>query len=180
MSDNIIPMIATRPTYDVSVVGLYCIDVLGRPITRIPDGGNADFIEQIRLTVAGTAGGTIIDCAKLGMNALAVGAVGEDEKGRFVLSTLESFGISTHAMQLYPGVHTAASILAVRPNGERPCLHVRGASDALLIKPDEYRSVLDAQFVHMGGNACSGKWMASRHALSWPLPRKRVGRRPST
>ena len=143
--------------YDVSAIGLYCIDVQGRPVTRIPDGGNADFIEQIRLTVAGTAGGTIIDCAKLGLNALAVGAVGEDEKGRFVLSTLEGFGVDTHAMQRHEGVHTAASILAVRPNGERPCLHVRGASDVLLIEPDAYPEVLDATFVHMGGNGLLGR-----------------------
>jgi len=43
---------------DVSVIGLYILDVLGRPVTRIPDRGNVDFIEEIRLTVAGTAGGT--------------------------------------------------------------------------------------------------------------------------
>lgn len=42
--------------HDVSVVGLYILDVLGRPVTRIPDGGGVDFIEEIRLTVAGTAG----------------------------------------------------------------------------------------------------------------------------
>ena len=143
--------------YDVSAIGLYCIDVQGRPVTRIPDGGNADFIEQIRLSVAGTAGGTIIDCAKLGMNALAVGAVGEDEKGHFVLSTLEGFGVHTHAMQRHAGVHTAASILAVRPNGERPCLHVRGASDVLLIEAEAYPQVLDARFVHMGGNGLLGR-----------------------
>jgi sugar/nucleoside kinase (ribokinase family) len=140
------------PKHDISVVGLYCIDVLGRPVRGIPSGGNADFIEEIRLTVAGTAGGTIIDCAKLGMKALAVGAVGEDEKGRFVLSTLEGFGIDISGMQRHPGVHTAASILAVRPNGERPCLHVRGASEVLNITPADYPTVLDAKFVHMGGN----------------------------
>jgi sugar/nucleoside kinase (ribokinase family) len=147
----------TKPAFDVSVVGLYCIDILGRPVRRIPDGGNADFIDEIRLTVAGTAGGTIIDCAKLGLKALAVGAVGEDEKGLFVRSTLESFGIDTSAMQRHKGVHTAASILAVRPNGERPCLHVRGSSDALLITEADYPRVLDADFVHMGGNGLLGK-----------------------
>ena len=31
----------------------------------IPDRGNVDFIEEIRLTVAGTAGGTVVDTAKL-------------------------------------------------------------------------------------------------------------------
>lgn len=145
------------PAYDVSVVGLYCIDILGRPVRRIPEGGTADFIEEIRMTVAGTAGGTIVDCAKLGLRALAVGAVGEDEKGLFVRSTLEGFGIDTSAMQRHPGVHTAASILAVRPNGERPCLHVRGSSDVLLVTEAEYPKILDTQFLHMGGNGLLGR-----------------------
>ena len=35
--------------YDVSVIGLYILDVLGRPVTRIPDRGNVDFIEEIRV-----------------------------------------------------------------------------------------------------------------------------------
>ena len=42
--------------YDVSIIGLYILDVLGRPVTRIPDRGNVEFIDEIRLTVAGTAG----------------------------------------------------------------------------------------------------------------------------
>jgi len=52
--------------YDVSVIGLFILDILGRPVTAIPDRGNVDFIEEIRLTVAGTAGGTVVDTAKLG------------------------------------------------------------------------------------------------------------------
>ena len=157
MSQHSPAFVHDAPAHDVSVIGLYCIDVLGRPVTGIPSGGNAVFIDQIRLTVAGTAGGTIVDCAKLGLDALAVGAVGEDEKGRFVLDTLREYGITTDRMQRHPGVHTAASILNVRPNGERPCLHVRGASDALLITEDDYDAVLDARTVHMGGNGLLGR-----------------------
>ena len=33
--------------YDVSVIGLYILDVLGRPVVKIPDRGNVDFIEEI-------------------------------------------------------------------------------------------------------------------------------------
>ena len=85
--------------YDASIVGLYILDVLGRPVTKIPEGGNVEFIEELRLTVAGTAGGTVIDCAKLGLKTLAVGAVGNDEKADFVISVLEKFGVDVSAFQ---------------------------------------------------------------------------------
>jgi hypothetical protein len=136
---------------DVSVIGLYILDVLGRPVTRIPDRGNVDFIEEIRLTVAGTAGGTVVDAAKLGLNCLAVGAVGDDEKADWVLMTLEKHGVDLSAMQRIEGVPTSASILNVRPNGDRPALHVRGASDHFDVTPADYDRVLDASIVHLGG-----------------------------
>jgi sugar/nucleoside kinase (ribokinase family) len=137
--------------YDVSVIGLYILDVLGRPVVAIPDRGNVDFIEEIRLTVAGTAGGTVIDTAKLGLKSLAVGAVGDDEKADFVLATMQKFGIDISAMQRLKGPPTSATILNVRPNGERPALHVRGASDHFDVPPALYDQVFDAPIVHLGG-----------------------------
>jgi sugar/nucleoside kinase (ribokinase family) len=137
--------------YDVSVIGLFILDVLGRPVTRIPERGNVDFIEEIRLTVAGTAGGTVIDTAKLGLKSLAVGAVGDDEKADWVLLTLAKHGIDTSAMQRLKGVPTSATILNVRPNGDRPALHVRGASDHFDVPASAYDQVFDAPIIHLGG-----------------------------
>lgn len=137
--------------YDVSVIGLYILDVLGRPVVRIPEKGGVDFIEEIRLTVAGTAGGTIIDTAKLGLTSLAVGAVGDDEKADWVLMTLQKCGVDTTAMQRLPGIPTSATILNVRPNGERPALHVRGASNHFDVLPSMYDQVFDAPIIHLGG-----------------------------
>lgn len=136
---------------DVSVIGLYILDILGRPVKAIPERGNVDFIEQIRLTVAGTSGGTVVDTAKLGLRSLAVGAVGDDEKADFVLMTLQKFGVDTSAMQRLKGVPTSATILNVRPNGERPALHVRGASDHFDLPASMYDQVFAAPIVHLGG-----------------------------
>ncbi len=137
--------------YDVSVIGLYILDILGRPVSRIPERGNVDFIEEIRLTVAGTAGGTVIDTAKLGLKSLAVGAVGDDEKADWVLLTLKKHGADASAMQRLAGIPTSATILNVRPNGERPALHVRGASDHFDVPPSAYDQVFDAPIIHLGG-----------------------------
>lgn len=137
--------------YDVSVIGLYILDVLGRPVARIPEKGGVDFIEEIRLTVAGTAGGTVVDTAKLGLKSLAVGAVGDDEKADWVLMTMQKHGIDTSAMQRLKGIPTSATILNVRPNGERPALHVRGASDHFDVPPSLYDQVFDAPIIHLGG-----------------------------
>ena len=143
--------------FDVSVVGLYILDVLGRPVTAIPEGGNVDFIDEIRLTVAGTAGGTAVDLAKLGLNCQAVGAVGSDEKADFVVNRMQQFGIDCTHMARLPGIETSASILNVRPNGERPALHCRGASDHFDVTDDMLSDVLDCRFFHLGGTGLLAK-----------------------
>lgn len=137
--------------HDVSVIGLYILDVLGRPVTAIPEGGGVEFIDEIRLTVAGTAGGTVVDAAKLGLDCLAVGAVGDDEKADWVLATLQGYGIDTAMMARIPGAPTSATILNVRPNGERPALHMRGASDHFDVTEADHGRVFDAPVVHLGG-----------------------------
>jgi sugar/nucleoside kinase (ribokinase family) len=136
---------------DVAVVGLYILDILGRPVATIPPGGTVDFIDEIRLTVAGTAGGTAVDCAKLGLRTRAVGAVGDDEKADFVIAALQKHGVDTVGMQRRAGVPTSATILNVRPNGDRPALHRRGASDHFLPDPAEVARAVEAPFVHVGG-----------------------------
>jgi sugar/nucleoside kinase (ribokinase family) len=138
-------------SHDVAVVGLMILDILGRPVERIPEGGSVEFIEEIRLTVAGTAGGTVVDCAKLGLAAMAVGCVGNDEKGDFILDTYRRLGVDTSAMQRTDDAPTSATILNVRPNGDRPALHVRGASDHLRVEPKDYDRICAGRFLHMGG-----------------------------
>ncbi|NNE80740.1 MAG: sugar kinase [Silicimonas sp.] len=143
--------------FDVSVVGLYILDILGRPVTSIPEGEIVDFIDEIRLTVAGTAGGTVIDLAKLGLNCQAVGAVGSDEKADFVMNRMQQFGIDCRNMARLDGVETSATILNVRPNGERPALHCRGASDHFEVTDDMLADVLDCRFFHLGGTGLLAK-----------------------
>ncbi len=143
--------------FDVSVVGLYILDILGRPVTGIPEGGNVDFIEEIRLTVAGTAGGTVVDLAKLGLSCQAVGAVGSDEKADFVIDRMAQFGIDCRNMARLEGVETSATILNVRPNGDRPALHCRGASDHFDVSSAVLPDVLDCRFLHLGGTGLLAK-----------------------
>ena len=137
--------------YDATIVGLYVLDILGRPVSEIPKGGDLAYIDELRLTVAGTAGGTIIDCAKLGLTTLAVGAVGDDEKADFVVSVLEKFGADTAGFERIKGVPTSSTILNIRPNGERPALHLRGACDYFMPPNKEKLNIFDCKVFHLGG-----------------------------
>lgn len=138
-------------TFDVSSVGFYVLDILGRPVTAIPPGGRCFFIDEIAMTVAGTAGASAMACAILGLKTRAVGSVGDDEMGMILTNAMERRGIDTALVERFPGVATSATILPVRPNGERPALHVPGSAAHFRVAPDVEDAALDARFVHFGG-----------------------------
>jgi len=137
--------------FDVSVIGFYVLDILGRPVTAIPPGGRAYFIDEIAMTVAGTAGGTAVACAILGLGTQAVGSVGDDELGDIMLGAMRRRGLDVGLVRRIAGVPTSATILPVRPNGERPALHVPGSAAHFDVAAADVDDALNARFVHIGG-----------------------------
>lgn len=136
---------------EVVSLGIHILDVLGRPVTRIPPKQNVDLLDEIRLTVAGTAAGTSVDLAKLGATVLAMGAIGEDAAGNFIVDTMDRYGIDTSGLRRKSGVQTSATMLPIRPNGERPGLHVLGANAELTEEDIDFDAIANARHLHFGG-----------------------------
>jgi sugar/nucleoside kinase (ribokinase family) len=139
------------PKFDVSSIGFYVLDILGRPVSRIPEGGRADYIEEIRMTVAGTAGATGMDCAILGLKTQAVTTVGTDDMGDWFVAKLKKYGLDCEMVRRDGSVQTSSTILPVRPNGERPALHVPGTAAVFRVADEDLNAALDATVVHVGG-----------------------------
>lgn len=137
--------------FDATFVGLTILDIAGRPVEAIPEGGNVAFIEEIRMNPAGTAAGAVMNAAKLGISTATVACVGTDSMGDFIIDEYRRMGIDCSMMQRSAARRTSATILTIRPNGDRPALHSRGASDDLLVTPDQFDAVCDARFLHHGG-----------------------------
>ncbi|HRW05467.1 MAG TPA: sugar kinase [Caldilineaceae bacterium] len=139
-------------------IGIHIVDILGRPVTSIPPGQNVDLLEEIRITVAGTAAGTSVDLAKLGAKVVAMGAVGTDELGNFLVNTMNSYGIDTSNLVRKSGVQSSATMLPIRPNGERPALHVPGANGEMTLEDVNWDVIKSAKFLHMGGTSLMPKF----------------------
>lgn len=119
------------PSGRVVVLGAHILDVLGRPVEAIPPGQGSTRLREIRATAAGTAAGTGVDLAKLGASVLAVGAIGDDLLADVLITALARHGVDTSGLVRKTGVQTSATILPIRHNGERPALHVPGATSRL-------------------------------------------------
>ncbi len=135
----------------VASLGIHIVDVLGRHVDSIPEGQGLTLLDEIRVTVAGTAAGTAVDLAKLGMEVVAFGAIGEDELGEFLLATMQRYGIDTSGLVRKSEVQTSSTMLPIRPNGERPALHVPGANAYYNIDDVDFDLLGSCSFLHVGG-----------------------------
>lgn len=91
--------------------------------------------------------------------------LGEDEKADFILASYARLGIDCSLVQRTAQQETSATILPIRPNGERPALHCRGASDALFIREEEFDAILDCRFLHHGGTGLLAAMDSGQSAL---------------
>jgi sugar/nucleoside kinase (ribokinase family) len=109
-------------------MGACILDVLGRPVETIPPGQGSVRLAEIRATAAGTAAGPAVDLAKLGASVRVIGALGDDLIGDIVAAAMARHGVDTAGLVRKKEAQTSATILPIRPNGERPALHVPGAT----------------------------------------------------
>ena len=137
--------------YDYSSIGFYTFDCLGWPFTRVPDGGGTVFLDDFTLAVSGAAGTAAIAASKMGLKCLAIGGVGPDLMGDWVLARLKHFGVDTAGMQVIKGGRTSSSIVTTRADGSRPALHLRGATAQFHVDDSFMSTAIDARVVHLGG-----------------------------
>src|SRR3954452_14067655 len=143
-------------------MGVHVLDVLVRPVESIPEGQGGQLVEEIKMTAAGSAGGTALVLAKLGAEVRSAGALGTDPLAEQLVRLLERDGVDTSLMVRREDVQTSASVLPIRPNGDRPAFHVIGANQAY--GPDDLPldQVATATHLHLGGPEFMGGEAAAR------------------
>jgi sugar/nucleoside kinase (ribokinase family) len=139
-------------------LGAHIVDILGRPVTEIPPGQGRLLLDEIRITAAGTAAGTSVDLVKLGAEAIAMGAVGDDMLADLLISLMAGYGVDTRLLARKPGQRTSATILPIRPNGERPALHMPGATSSLSLDDIDLDTIASADVLHVGAPDVLGRF----------------------
>ena len=135
----------------VIAMGVHVLDVLVRPVESIPEGQGGQLVEEIRVTPAGSAGGTAVTLAKLGAITRSAGAIGSDAAGDMLLSLLSDHGVDTSLLVRRTDVQTSASVLPIRPNGDRPAFHVVGANGTYGPDDAPWEDIAAADHLHLGG-----------------------------
>jgi sugar/nucleoside kinase (ribokinase family) len=108
-------------------------------------------VDEIGITVAGTAGGVAVDLARHGVSVATIGVVGDDVAGRLIASMMVEHGVDTSGLRIHPTLQTSMSMHAIGRDGERRPIHIVGANRSITREDVAGVAGAGARVVHFGG-----------------------------
>ncbi|MBQ5794581.1 MAG: carbohydrate kinase family protein [Kiritimatiellae bacterium] len=121
-------------------------------ISRWPDKGMLVQISSVKRAVGGAVCNSGIDLKTLdpSITVKALGKIGDDDAGDFVVSTLEGKGLDCSLVSRVAGVPTSfTDVMTVEETGERTFFNMHGADSALV--PDDIDAAkLNCGIFHFG------------------------------
>jgi sugar/nucleoside kinase (ribokinase family) len=145
----------------VVCLGVQIVDILSRPVAAPPIAGGRHVVDEVSITAAGTAAGTSVDLAKLGIETVVLGAIGDDHLGELLVQMLSSHGVDATRLVSKQGDQTSVSILLIGGDGERhTVLRLPGANSHLSLDDIDFDVIAEADLLHIGGADVLGDFAA--------------------
>lgn len=138
-------------SFRVATVGVHVLDTHVLNVESIPASSKGALVDTIRMSPAGTAGGTAVVLSRLGATVTTYGAIGTDPVGDTLLALLARESVDTTGLIRKADQQTSASVIPVRPNGDRPAWHVIGANGAFVVDDLPASAFSGVDHVHLGG-----------------------------
>jgi sugar/nucleoside kinase (ribokinase family) len=135
----------------IATVGVHVLDTHVIGIESIPDGSDGQLVGAIRMSPAGTAGGTAVVLSRLGAEVRSYGAVGVDPAATTLVALLEAEGVDVSGLVPKAEHQTSSSVIPVRPGGDRPAWHCIGANGAFTLDDLDLSRLHGSTHVHLGG-----------------------------
>ena len=138
-------------TQGIAIAGTTIVDIVN-VIEKYPEKNMLVKILDTTYAVGGCLPNTIVDIARMDPDIYlsAIGKVGNDENGRYVISQLKKYGIDVSGMKIDDEISTAAdNVMSERESGERTFFYSGGANKTFGIEDIDIEN-LDCKIFHAG------------------------------
>jgi fructokinase len=107
----------------------------------------------------GAPANVAVGAARLGLKSTFLGKVGDDVLGRFLLETLDNFGVRTNQMVLTPDVRTGVVFVTNAANGERSFdFYINPSADRFLeVQEIDQDELAQHKILHFGSISMIGQ-----------------------
>lgn len=134
---------------DITVIGDVNVDLLTKPIPRLPKKDSQLLIPSPDLTIGGGAANFAFTASKLRLRTMLVGLVGEDVFGDYIVKKVREFGIE-NKIRRTKREKTGITIGIQLKDGSSSLLTYRGTNSILSLR-DFKLSDVKGKVVHIGG-----------------------------
>ncbi len=155
---------------DLVTLGLNAVDLLCE-VDGYPAEDSKGALLGWRRLPGGQAATAAVTAVRLGMRAAYIGAVGDDENGRFARAELVRERVNVEGLRVRPGAESQCAVILVnRGNGSRTILWRRGAE--IRVRRNEIdRALLGrARFFHCDGHNVGAEIAAARYCRGRGIP----------
>lgn len=135
----------------IAVAGNILVDVVNI-IDKYPDKNMLTYVKKSTRSVGGCVPNTITDLARIdaGLCLSAIGKVGDDEYGRYIISELKKYGIDTNRIKISSKSRTSFSnVMTEEKSGDRTFFCLKGANSEFC-ESDIDISNLSCEIFHIG------------------------------
>jgi sulfofructose kinase len=158
------------PEFDVVGIGLNATDTV-LTVPHFPAyGGKVPFHREF-YSVGGQVASAIVTCARLGLRAKYIGTVGDDERGRLQLESLQTSRVNIdHVQQRRNCANQSAYIVIDESTGERTVFWSR--PDCLKLLPEDIKpeQIECARLLHIDGHDTAAVQRAAEIARRANIP----------
>ena len=157
------------PEFDVVGLGLNSTDTL-LMVPHFPAyAGKVPFEEEL-VSPGGQVASALVACARLGLRAKYIGAIGDDQRGRIQLDSLRGTGIDLEDVNIRPNCpNQSAYIVIDRSTGERTVLWRRPGCLRILPQEISEAQIVCGRLLHVDGHdtpaVAHAASIARRHAI---------------
>jgi sulfofructose kinase len=164
--------VPTPPASDVVGLGANSVDVVTVvPAFPRPEGWHSKLrIRQHLVSCGGQAATTMAACARFGLRASYVGAVGSDANGRRVLDELGRHGLDTSGVLVREGANQHAVIVIDERTGERAVLWDRDEALSLREVDVPLGRIASTRLLHVDDVDQDAAIRAARYARGRGIP----------
>lgn len=136
---------------EVTCLGIFVADVVGKPVDSMPERGKLSLTDRIELHGGGCANNTGISLAKMGIDTSVIGKVGDDGFGDFIVNLLERNNVDSKGIVRDKDAATSSTMVMVHSDGERSFVHYIGANATLTEADVDMNVVKDTKILHIAG-----------------------------
>jgi len=137
---------------DILCLGIFVADVLAKPIEKIPELGKLELFDEMELHTGGCANNTAIGLARLGISSGAMGKVGNDGFGDFIIRNLKENNVDTQGVKRAADANTSFTFVMIAPSAERSFLHYIGANATLCYEDIDFELIKKCKILHIAGS----------------------------